>query len=353
MTDMNLQSLPRLLAGLLAATLIVLSGTAQGAAPGLPTSHVTADSSVAAAATPQPLVQRASDEYLSHVQFTNEAEAAAIAPVPTDFNLIRPGQLLLTTIPGQGTFICSASFVFKDNKTPVNYYLATAGHCVLPPTAVSTHGTGANYNPSGVVVSACYANCYLGGELSGLLASFATVGPVVYARQSQATAAVGCVAGQIGNDFALVKISPTWYTAPWNIVTPRMAVWSGPYVFGLGVEGTGKLLVHHGNGIELGTAEPTKARAGVSLDDGILCSFQALISVAGGDSGSAISLAMAGATPEPVLSGGEALGTITHALAGAAPPAYGTTVYRAIGMAKTDANLTISLCMASTTIPGC
>jgi hypothetical protein len=350
---MNLQSLPRLLAGLLAASLMVFAGTAQGAAPGLPTGHVTVDNSVAAAATPQPLVQRASEEYLSHVQFTNEADAAAaIAPVPTDFDLIRPGQLLLTTIPGQGTFICSASFVFKDNASPANYYLATAGHCVMPPTAVATHGVGANYNPSGVVVNACYRNCVFGGELSGLPPEqFVTVGPVVYARQSQATAAVGCTAGQIGNDFALVKINPALY--PLNIVTPRMAVWSGPYVFGLGVEGTGKLLVHHGNGIELGTVEPTKARAGVSLDDGILCSFQALISVAGGDSGSAISLAMAGTTPEPVLSGGEALGTITHALGGAAPPAYGTTVYRAINMAKTDANLTISLCMASTTIPGC
>ncbi|MEA3144382.1 MAG: hypothetical protein QOG31_1706, partial [Thermoplasmata archaeon] len=252
----------------------------------------------------------------------------------------------LTTIPGDGTFICTLSFIFKDTThSPVRYYAGTAGHCVLPATAVATAGPGANYNAAGVTVQVCTTFCYVGGELSGLIGSMQNLGTVAYARQTQASAAPFCVSGDIGNDFALITIDSARYAQ----VKTSMAVWGGPYGQN-SLEGTGSVLVHHGNGITFGTTIPTKARAGVSLNDGVVCSFQALINVAGGDSGSAISR---GGTSNLVLGGEAALGTITHAIIGAGTPSFGTTLYRSFEMASVDAGISMVLCDASTTLATC
>jgi hypothetical protein len=320
---MTRHSLPSLLAGLLVASLLVLSNTAQGV-PRL----------AAEAAAPEPLVQRA-DGLLGHVQLLG-AGASGTAPQPMDVDLIRPGQALLVTIPGDGTFRCTASFIFKDGASPPNHYLSTAGHCVLPSTAVATHGVGANYNPSGVTVRACVSGCQGGGQLPG--AMYVNLGPVVYARQSRATAAVGCSAGEVGNDFALVKIPSSWSAS--GLVTPRMAVWQGPYGSNSN-EGTGNLLVEYGGGI---------AHTGVSLDDGVACSFQAVLGGANGaDAGAAVSFG--GSAHNAPLGGEAALGTLTHVLVGAGSVVYGTTLARGVQMASSDANLSLTLCDASTAVP--
>ncbi|MFO1535344.1 MAG: hypothetical protein ABR586_06740 [Thermoplasmatota archaeon] len=289
---------------------------------------------------PERLVQRA-DGLLDHVQLL-PADASGSAPQPTDVDLIRPGQALVVTIPGDGTFRCTASFLFKDGASPPNHYLSTAGHCVLPSTAVATHGVGANYNPSGVTVYACHSDCLGGGKLPGAL--YASIGPVVYARQARTLPASGCPAGQVGNDFALVKLSPAWYNPPSGFVTPRMAVWQGPYGSNSN-EGTGNLLVEYGDGI---------AHTGVSLDDGAACSFQAVLggtTGAGADGGAAVSFG--GSAHNAPLGGEAALGTLTHKLVGAGGVVYGTTLARGVQMASTDAGLALTLCDATTATFGC
>lgn len=321
------------------AGLFALSGFGQALPSPTPQSP-----EVLEAETPDKLLIRAED-------WLKQYQEDATAPDFLDFNGIRPGQLILTTIPGQGTFICSLSFIFKAVVDGVTeYYAGTAGHCLLPPTAVATHNAAVNYNASGVSVSVCRTNCYLGGQLSGWLATMTNLGPVVYARQTNPSSSLACPAGDIGNDFGLIKIRPILYDPAFAFVRTDMAVWGGPYG-SINTEGTGNTLVHYGNGIQAGTAIPTKARIGVSLNDGISCSFQAIAAVAGGDSGSAISFG--GSVHDSPLGGEQALGTITHALLGQAPPAFGTTVARGISMVKTDMNRTITLCDATTTIPGC
>src|SRR5438093_1029480 len=74
---------------------------------------------------------------------------------------IGPGSHLLIDIPGEGTFGCTANFVWASGVTR---YLGAAGHCFIPSNAVATHGPGANYNASGVVVRVCVSNCSFGGE---------------------------------------------------------------------------------------------------------------------------------------------------------------------------------------------
>ena len=79
------------------------------------------------------------------------------APTPGDAVGIGPGSPILQTIPGEGTFICTANFVFASGG---NYYLGSAGHCFLPADEISTHGTSDNYNAAGVVVEVCVADCF-------------------------------------------------------------------------------------------------------------------------------------------------------------------------------------------------
>lgn len=289
------------------------------------------------------------EEYLENLQ----DPASASAPTPTDYDEIRPGQLILTNVPGAGSFICTLSFVFKDNTAGVTkYYAGTAGHCVLPDWAVSTHGSGANYNASGVGVQVCVDNCEFGGALAGFGASMVGIGPVVYARQTNSTSFGGiCPAGDIGNDFALIEIPEIWYnkSLPFQYVRSDMAVWDGPHGSN-SFESTGVLLGFHGNGVVAGTSQPTKWRTLESLDDGIVCSWQAGGGpVHGGDSGSPV--ARLGPHSGSMLHGTQALGTATHALIGAGADAFGTTIDWSIWMAWQDAKLDVSLVDAVTPIP--
>src|ERR1041385_4035467 len=65
-----------------------------------------------------------------------------LPPQPSDAANIGPGSPILTTIPGEGTFICTANFVFKSGP---QYYLGAAGHCFIPEGKKATHGSGADY----------------------------------------------------------------------------------------------------------------------------------------------------------------------------------------------------------------
>ncbi len=252
-----------------------------------------------------------------------------VPPLPEDAVGLGPGTPLLTTIPGEGTFICTANFVFTSGgKT----YLGAAGHCFLPEGKKATHGTGADYNAGGVVTEACVDFCYFGGQATGLLGDFVTLGKVAYARQTGP-------GGDIGNDFGVVEI-PSAYV---GLVRPELPMFEGPTgAWASSSEGNGRLVAHYGNGIDAGTFFASKGRVGATLNDGVAISWQALIEINGGDSGSAIVFAAAEASDD-VIVGQEALGIITHGLVtGAVPLGWGTTIAQAVSMA-TQASLSLVL----------
>ena len=248
------------------------------------------------------------------------------APLPAGSTGIGPGAAMLQTIPGEGTFICTANFVFRDGS---RYFLGAAGHCFLPEGKKSTHGAGADYNAGGVEVEVCVASCLFGGQLTGFLGDMRTLGTVAYARQESSE-------GDIGSDFGVVEIPTSLH----SLINPRMPMWSGP-AGERGTEGTGTPVVHYGNGIDAGTVFLTKGRAGTGLNDGEANSWQANILINGGDSGSAINHAAVNAAD--VLRGTDALGIVTHGLIiPGVPLGWGTSIGRALSMA-TEANLQLTM----------
>lgn len=256
-----------------------------------------------------------------------ERQSDGVPPLPEDAVGIGPGSPLLTTIPGEGTFICTANFVFQAGG---RHYLGAAGHCFLPAGRKATHGAGADYNAGGVVTEVCVDFCLFGGQLQGFLGEMRTLGPVAYARQTGG-------GGDIGNDFGVVEIPASLV----GLVRPEMPMWDGP-TGADGSEGTGELLAHYGNGIDSGSFVATKGRAGTSLDDGLSNAWQANLEINGGDSGSAVVHAVADPSSD-AITGTEALGIVTHGLiTGAVPLAWGTSIEQAIGMA-TQAGLNLQL----------
>lgn len=254
-----------------------------------------------------------------------EAEARGILPLPEDAVGIGPGSPILQTIPGDGTYLCTANFIFEDAGT---YYLGAAGHCFLPSDRIATHGPGADYNASGVTVQVCVDFCHFGGYMAGFWGDMESLGGVAYARQTGP-------GGQVGNDFGLVEIPPDLLP----LVRTTTPMWSGPS----GQDGTtspGDPLTHYGNGIHAGSFVASKGRAGGGLGhDG--ASWQASIAVHKGDSGSPI--LHAGPAFPAALSGTDALGLITHRIAApGVPMGWGTTIGQAQSMAG-EAGLTLAL----------
>lgn len=241
---------------------------------------------------------------------------------------IGPGSLMLVTIPGDGTYLCTAAFVMKSGA---KYYLSTAGHCVLPESTKATHGPGADYNADGVRVRVCVAQCFVGGELSGILWNSVTLGNVAYARQTG-------TGGDIGNDFGLVEIPSSQY----GLIRADMPLWGGPASQHSGST-TLSPVVHFGNGIDSGTTFATQGRAGLGLGNDA-SSWDAAISINGGDSGSAISVAKASTAG---LTGDGALGVVTHGIVtGGVPLGWGTLLAKGKSMAASDAGISLTLVTA-------
>jgi hypothetical protein len=252
-----------------------------------------------------------------------------VPPLPEDAVGIGPGSPILTTIPGEGTFICTANFLYQDGT---RWFLGAAGHCFLPEGKKATHGSGADYNAGSVVTEVCVDFCYFGGELTGLLGDFVRLGSVAYARQTGP-------GGDIGNDFGVVEIPASVVSA--GLLRAELPVWEGP-TGANGNEGTGQLLAHYGNGIDSGSFFATKGRLGTSLNDGVANSWQANLEINGGDSGSPVVHAAVDPSTDVVV-GTQALGLVTHGLiTGAVPLAWGTSITQAISMA-TQANLHLTL----------
>ena len=245
---------------------------------------------------------------------------------------IGPGSHLLIEIPNAGTFGCTANFIWASGATR---YLGAAGHCFIPEGTTATHGTGADFDASGVRVSVCVSNCSFGGELGfAITGTLVRLGAVAYSRQTAAD-------GDIGNDFGVVTIPASLA----SMVRPSMPVFGGPTT--TGTVTTGQPLCHYGNGVGVGETFLTMARVGIG-GGSTAAYWVGDLAAAPGDSGSAV------VTCESDGSGGlqgrGAAGVLTHLGVEEPNPAnplqhgfvFGTTIARAIEMAR-EAGLALSL----------
>lgn len=270
------------------------------------------------------------------------SDLAAPASVLTEEELVSPeaasdigpGSALLITIPNEGRFGCSANFVWtsKGNRR----YLGAAGHCFLPEDRTSTHGAGADYDASGVIVQVCIANCDKGFR-TGIVdeGTWLTLGKVAYARQQSAAG------DAIGFDFGVAEIPRKIE----GVVRTSLPVWGGPnssaHQLTLGDYGC-----HYGNGIAAGELYVTKARVGlggISDDEAWAGDFAG----APGDSGSGmVACTQSGTT----FVGQGAVGILTHLGFWVSPTTgghgvvLGTNVNQAVRLAaEAKLSLTIAL----------
>jgi len=247
---------------------------------------------------------------------------------------IGPGSNLLIDIPGEGTFGCTANFIWASGN---DRYLGAAGHCFLPAAAVATHGPGANYNASGVVVQVCVNNCSFGGETGFVVTGdLVQLGAVAYARQTGP-------GGDVGNDFGVVTIPLA--LAP--MIRASMPVFGGPTSVDTVTQG--ELICHYGNGVIVGETFLTMARVGVGGGSNAT-SWMADLVAAPGDSGSAVQTCDGGLTG---IHGRGAAGILTDISVSVCPcnvgsmtfqhgVVSGTTIARAIAMAS-EAGLALSV----------
>lgn len=251
---------------------------------------------------------------------------SAGAPIPDMADGIGPGSDLLITIPNEGTFICTANFIWAQGSAR---FLGSAGHCFLPGDKSATHGPGKDYDASGVRTRVCVSGCAFGGLMSGrnaVTGTFVELGKVVYARQSGE-------GGDVGNDFGLVQI-PAGLVKQ---VRPAMPVWGGPTK--VGVLQSREVTCHYGNAAGLGEVYPTKGRLGLGLRSNIRF-WSAAIPSFQGDSGSALNTCSADAAD---VRGVKAIGILTHIAF--FEGIVGTTMSRAVELAA-QAGLRISPVLA-------
>jgi hypothetical protein len=251
---------------------------------------------------------------------------------------IGPGSHLIIEIPREGTFGCTANFVWESGTTR---YLGAAGHCFIPSGTTATHGPGADYNAAGVRVSVCVSNCSFGGQTGFVLeGDLVALGNVAYARQTAAD-------GDIGNDFGIVTIPSSFA----SLIRPSMPVFGGPQT----IENVQQLqpVCHYGNGVLVGETFLTMARVGVG-GGSTPTYWVADLLAAPGDSGSALVTCESDGT---AFHGRGAAGILTHLGLEVCPCTidvdnttitvqqgfvFGTTIARAMQMAQ-EAQIVLTL----------
>jgi hypothetical protein len=209
--------------------------------------------------------------------------------------------------------------VWADGATR---YLGAAGHCFLAEGTTATHGSGADFDASGVRVFVCVSNCSFGGQTGfTLTGDLVELGAVAYARQTD-------VDGDVGNDFGIVTIPPALASR----IRPSMPVFGGPTT--TATVALGQPVCHYGNGVLVGESFVTMARVGVG--GGSTAKYwMGDLAAAPGDSGSAVVTCELSGTD---LVGRGAAGVLTHLGVEVIGPEHGfvlgTTIARAIEMAR-------------------
>jgi hypothetical protein len=242
---------------------------------------------------------------------------------------IGPGSAIVITIPDEGRFGCTANFVWASGG---KRYLGSAGHCFLPRDRTATHGPGADYDASGVVVQVCVENCEGNFRTNLLTGTWVRLDGVAYARQEFDGDAVG-------HDFGVVEIPRSFR----DLIRLSMPVWGGPT--GVQTLELGDYACHYGHGLGVGEVFLTKARIGIgggSDEDAWMGDFAGSF----GDSGSGLE----GCVNDGLGSyqGTGAIGVLTHlgiALDESTAEhgtIFGTTIARAVEMGR-EAGLRLSL----------
>lgn len=268
-----------------------------------------------------------SDASRARIDLTGATDqTTVVSSLPAASTDIGPGSPLRIEIEDEGTFGCTASWIFTDGA---RLLLGAAGHCFLPSDVATTHGDGAGkFDRRTTTVSVCVAGCEFGGVSTFLNGTYVELGPLVYARQEAADGI------QVGWDFGVVEIPSDYH----DQVRTTMPVFGGPSSEGELLEGD--QVCHYGNGVAVGEVFLTKARSGLGLFEYEGAWF-AGTAAAPGDSGSALQTCVT--TPDGIAGDG-AVGTLTHiTLIGIA----GTTNERSIEMARTDAGLDLQPVLAA------
>jgi hypothetical protein len=249
--------------------------------------------------------------------------------VPAAAEDIGPGSAIVITIPDEGRFGCTANFVWGAGG---RRYLGSAGHCFLPSDRTATHGPGADYDASGVVVQVCVEDCEGNFRSNLLVGTWVTLGHVAYARQT-------FEGEDVGNDFGVVVIPKEFQ----DFIRLQMPVWGGPT--GVQTLDVGDYGCHYGHGLIVGETFLTKARVGVGGggdEDFWMGDFAGSF----GDSGSGLE----GCVNDGLGSfeGTGAVGVLTHLGIGIGDETaehgviFGTTIARSIQMAE-EAHLMLTL----------
>lgn len=261
-------------------------------------------------------------------------------PVPADSVGIGPGSTLISYFDGF-VGICTAAFIWKDPNTG-KVYIGAAGHCFMDSDFEATHGPDADYDPARTTrIRVCVSTC-LGGASGLFSAAFGIypsatrdLGKLAYARQTLAGV-------DVGNDFGIVEIPPALH----DEIRTDLPVWNGPNTAEFQPLPPGNFVAQYGNGIVLGEVFPTKARMGIGAGSNDSRWIAAMAS-SQGDSGSAVVTATATVGTNPSVEGQRPVGMLTHlscCLAAGNPyTTAGTTVPRAIEMARQDAGINLEL----------
>lgn len=278
------------------------------------------------------------------VDVTGWDDESTIVPLqlvtPEAASNVGPGSAIVITIPDEGRFGCTANFVWEGSS---NLYLGAAGHCFLPADRKATHGSGADYDASGVKVIVCVEDCEGNFRTNLLVGTWLPLGDVDYARQTNETGDE-----EVGHDFGVVEIPP----AVASHVRAAMPVWGGPTGVDDELE-SGEPGCHYGHGLIVGETFLTKARSGVG--GGADKEFW-MGDFAGsfGDSGSGLLSCESDGTS---LQGRGAVGVLTHLALQACPckvkfkhlrikaeqgVIFGTTIRRSREMAR-EAGLKLSV----------
>lgn len=251
------------------------------------------------------------------VQQPVQLERQGTLPVPEALNRLGPGSLLRIVVPGETTTYCTAGPIFSDDAGTL--YASTAGHCVMPAGFHATHGAGADYNAAGVDVRAYEGDC-------SSTCRVLRVGEVVFARQMGAS-------GEVGNDFALLRIDRRW----WPQVRTSVPTLGGP--LGEYLPKAGDMLGFYGQGINSTSLPYQRARYGITHSaTGIL--FQAGAPSIPGDSGAPV-LRMHEQKGNKFALGQEVVGILTHGIPGGT--IQGTTIARARFMVAVSIGLNINV----------
>lgn len=266
------------------------------------------------------------------VDLTSAVDLRTTIPVhlvtPQAATNIGPGSPIIIDIPDEGTFGCSANFVWAGRG---QRFLGAAGHCFIPAASAATHGPGADYDASGVTVDVCIENCQGNFDTNQITGTWVRLGSVAYARQT--------LNGEdVGNDFGIVEVPREFR----DFIRTSLPVWGGP----TGVETleVGEYGCHYGNGLVVGEVFLTKARVGVGGGSDY-SSWMGDFAAAFGDSGSG----MVGCVSDTLgFHGTGAVGILTHIgvsldeTNGEHGVTFGTTIARAIEMAG-EAGLRLKL----------